>query len=119
MRGLGGIFTKIDFEKLDEATLRKLFVGMTRATMKLVMVVASRSAISLPGQLGDTLHALLCAAGHNLRWLFRAMIRLGLKALLLRPLFIALLAALLRANSLLQAHPAAGLSVVVAAGGVE
>ena len=87
--------------------------------MKLVMVVASRSAVSVPGQLVDMLHAVLCAAGHNLRWLLRAMVRLGLKALLLRPLFIALLAALLRANSLQQAHPAAGLSVVVAAVGVE
>lgn len=28
-------FTGIDFEELDEAALRKLFVGMTRATMKL------------------------------------------------------------------------------------
>jgi IS5 family transposase len=46
----------------------------------------------LHGQLGDALHTVLCAAGYNLRWLMRAMVRLGLKALLLRPQFIQLLA---------------------------
>jgi hypothetical protein len=44
------------------------------------------------------LHTVLCAAGYNLRWLLRAMVRLGLTALLLRPLFFALLAAIQRAN---------------------
>lgn len=73
----------------------------------------------LPGQLGDALHAVLCAAGYNLRWLLRAMVRLGLKALLLRPIFVALLAAFLRANPLRQAHPVTGLSLGVAGGGVE
>ena len=41
----------------------------------------------LRGQQGDALHAVLCATGYNLRWLMRAMVRLGLKALLLRPQF--------------------------------
>ena len=41
------VFTEIDFEELDEAALRKLFVGMTRATMKLVLVVSERAAQSL------------------------------------------------------------------------
>jgi IS5 family transposase len=30
---------------------------------------------------GDALHAIACAAGYNLRWLMRAMRRLGLKGL--------------------------------------
>ena len=38
----------------------------------------------LKGQTGDALHAVLCAAGFNIRWLLRAMVRLGLKGLLLR-----------------------------------
>jgi IS5 family transposase len=38
----------------------------------------------LPGELGDALHAVLCGAGYNLRWLMRAVQRLELKALLLR-----------------------------------
>ena len=38
------VFTEIDFEELDEAALRKLFVGMTRATMKLVLVMSERAA---------------------------------------------------------------------------
>lgn len=43
----------------------------------------------LHGATGDALHAVLCAAGYNLRWLLRAMVRLGLRALLLRPEFLA------------------------------
>lgn len=38
----------------------------------------------LKGQTGDALHAVLCAAGFNIRWLLRAMVRLGLKGLYLR-----------------------------------
>uniref|UniRef100_UPI0025DF5215 hypothetical protein n=1 Tax=Polaromonas sp. UBA4122 TaxID=1947074 RepID=UPI0025DF5215 len=32
---------------------------------------------------GDALHALCCAVGYNLRWLMRAVVRLGLKGFLL------------------------------------
>lgn len=35
----------------------------------------------LKGQLGDAINAVLCAAGFNLKWLLRAIARLGLKAL--------------------------------------
>jgi IS5 family transposase len=35
----------------------------------------------LKGQTGDALHAVLCAAGYNMRWLLRAIVRLGLKGL--------------------------------------
>jgi IS5 family transposase len=73
----------------------------------------------LPGQLGDALHAVLCAAGYNLRWLLRAMARLGLKALLLRPIFVALLAAFLRANPLRQAHPGQGFRLGLLVGAFE
>lgn len=38
------IFTEIDFEAMDEAAMRKLFVGATRATMKLIMVASERTA---------------------------------------------------------------------------
>jgi len=34
----------------------------------------------LKGQTGDAVHAVLCAAGYNLRWLLRAIARMGLKA---------------------------------------
>jgi IS5 family transposase len=33
----------------------------------------------LKGQTGDALHAVLCAAGYNVRWLMRAIARLGLR----------------------------------------
>jgi IS5 family transposase len=46
----------------------------------------------LRGPLGNALHAVLCAAGYNLRWLLRAMARLGLSALFLRPILAGLLA---------------------------
>jgi IS5 family transposase len=42
----------------------------------------------LKGTLGDALHAVPCAAGYNLRWLLRAMARLGLKTLFLRWLWL-------------------------------
>lgn len=45
----------------------------------------------LQGQTGDALHAVLCAAGYNLRWLLRAMTRLGLNAVFLRPFLLALM----------------------------
>ena len=35
----------------------------------------------LRGATGDALHAVLCAAGYNIRWLLRAIVRLGLKGL--------------------------------------
>lgn len=41
------IFTEVDFESLDDLVLRKLFVGMTRATMKLILVISDSAAKSL------------------------------------------------------------------------
>ncbi|WP_198390867.1 transposase, partial [Burkholderia ubonensis] len=38
----------------------------------------------LKGASGDALHAVLCATGFNLRWLLRAMARLGVGPVLLR-----------------------------------
>ncbi len=37
----------------------------------------------LKGAIGDALHALSCAVGYNVRWLMRAVLRLGLKGFLL------------------------------------
>ena len=42
------IFTEIDIETLDEKSFRKLFVGMTRARMKLILVMSERTARLLP-----------------------------------------------------------------------
>jgi IS5 family transposase len=50
----------------------------------------------LKGQLGDALHAVLCATGYNLRWLMRAMTRLGLSVFLFRLLFLSIYTALAR-----------------------
>jgi IS5 family transposase len=49
----------------------------------------------LKGSEGDALHAVLCAAGYNLRWLLRAIARKGLKALFAPFLCLAMRAALL------------------------
>jgi IS5 family transposase len=35
----------------------------------------------LKGSIGDALHAISCAAGYNIRWLMRAILRLGLTGL--------------------------------------
>lgn len=45
------IFTEIDFEALDDRTVRKLFVGMTRARLKLVLVMSERAAALLQARL--------------------------------------------------------------------
>ncbi len=50
------------------------------------------------GAVGDALHALSCAAGYNIRWLMRAIARLGL-----RGLFCALSAVVAYALLMLQA----------------
>jgi IS5 family transposase len=49
----------------------------------------------LQGTLGDALHSISCAAGYNLRWLMRAIVRLGIS-----PAFLRLLQA-----ALSQMHP--------------
>lgn len=36
----------------------------------------------LKGELGDRLHAVLCAAGYNIRWLLRMIVLKGLRAFL-------------------------------------
>jgi hypothetical protein len=46
------VLSEVDFESLDERTVRKLFVGATRATMKLAIVASARSAKVLKAALG-------------------------------------------------------------------
>lgn len=41
------ILTEVDFEVLDERAQRKLFVGMTRASMRLFVVLSKRAAATL------------------------------------------------------------------------
>ncbi|MET0964013.1 MAG: ATP-binding domain-containing protein [Noviherbaspirillum sp.] len=48
------IFTEIDFEALDDRTVRKLFVGMTRARLKLVLVMSERAAALLQARMRST-----------------------------------------------------------------
>ena len=55
----------------------------------------------LQGATGDALSALSCAAGYNIRWLLRAIARLGL-----RRLFCVLSALSAYATALLRAVPA-------------
>ena len=38
------ILTEVDFERFDDAAFRRLFVGATRATMKLIVVMSERAA---------------------------------------------------------------------------
>lgn len=45
------VFAEIDFEALDERALRKLFVGATRAMMKLVLVASEAAAEKLAAYL--------------------------------------------------------------------
>lgn len=64
----------------------------------------------LQGELGDALHALSCAAGYNLRWLMRAVVRLGIG-----PAFLCLLRmALLARTAAAAVIPARGRQAAVA-----
>jgi superfamily I DNA and RNA helicase len=47
------VLTEVDFEALGEIETRKLFVGATRATMKLVVMLSQRAAAALVGRLGE------------------------------------------------------------------
>lgn len=47
------VLTEIDFEVLDDAAVRRIFVGATRATMKLTLVVSEASARVLLDRLSD------------------------------------------------------------------
>ena len=58
--------------------------------------------------LGDALHALSCAAGYNIRWLMRAIIRLGQKVAFLRLLLAAFVPAL-------QVNPSVGIRLAALA----
>ena len=53
----------------------------------------------LAGSIGDALHTVLCAAGYNLRWLMRAVARLGLKG------FFALIALILWFSNTISLNP--------------
>ena len=48
------VFAEIDFEALDEKAVRKLFVGATRAMLKLVLVVSERAYAGLAPYLDQT-----------------------------------------------------------------
>ena len=41
------VFSEVDFEAMDERSIRKLFVGATRATMKLSIVASTRAALAI------------------------------------------------------------------------
>lgn len=47
------ILAEIDFTTLDDKAMRKLFVGASRAMMKLVLVMEEGAAAELMGRLGD------------------------------------------------------------------
>lgn len=49
------VLTEIDFAELDERTVRRLFVGATRATLKLILVASERAAPVLRERLTPTL----------------------------------------------------------------
>lgn len=53
----------------------------------------------LKGPEGDVLYPVLCAAGYKLRWLMQAVVRLGLKALLVLCLLVGMLRRVVSGNA--------------------
>lgn len=47
------VFAEIDFDTLDERAIRRLFVGATRATLKLILIAAEPAAALLREKLGQ------------------------------------------------------------------
>jgi hypothetical protein len=47
------ILTEVDFDIFDERVARKLFVGATRATLKLIVVASQRAASHLRAASAD------------------------------------------------------------------
>ena len=65
----------------------------------------------LKGQLGDALHAVLCAVGYNLRWLMRAMVRLRLAVAFLRAMLCWFMATLFRRDSVADDYEPSALAI--------
>ena len=51
------VFSEVDFESMDERSVRKLFVGATRATMKLSIVASTRAAQAIRAALASVSEA--------------------------------------------------------------
>ncbi len=64
---------------------------------------------------GDALHAVLCAAGYNMRWLLRAIVRLGFEGLLAPP--FALLIMLTQSFAMAAGARSTGISRTAAVAG--
>ena len=47
------ILTEIDFDTLDDRAVRRLFVGATRATLKLMLVLSARAEATLRQRLTE------------------------------------------------------------------
>jgi IS5 family transposase len=65
----------------------------------------------LKGETGDRLHAVLCAAGYNIRWLLRMIAKTGIRALLallLRLLRMAAMGPKSLRPGMMHAQPALG-----------
>ena len=62
----------------------------------------------MKGAVGDALHALCCAAGYNIRWLLRAIARLGLGALFCALTAVAMYVVNLLGAVLATARPSGG-----------
>jgi hypothetical protein len=65
------IFTEIDFEEMTETVLRKLFVGMTRARLKLVLVMSHWASAAIAGSGEGAIFALMNSVPVATRGSFR------------------------------------------------
>lgn len=73
-RGRIKSMTKLERKRLKRRQAVEPVIGHVKQDHRMIRC-------HLIGSLGDALHAIACAAGYNIRWLMRAMLRLGLKGL--------------------------------------
>ena len=73
-RGRVKSMTKLERRRLKRRQAVEPVIGQVKHDHRMIRC-------HLIGSLGDALHLIACAAGYNIRWLMRAMLRLGLKVL--------------------------------------
>ena len=68
-------YKRVVFDEEVDEVLKEVLLGHLKADRRM-------NRRHLKGADGDSLHAVLCAAGYNIRWLLRMMVKKGLSLFL-------------------------------------
>jgi len=93
-RGRSKSMSKVQRKQLRRRQAIEPAIGHTKHDNRMIRCY-------LHGSMGDALHAISCAAGYNIRWLMRAIMRLGLKGLF-APAFLAAVLSMMRLDQTIE-----------------